>query len=162
MKYTWKAITCCVGKGLLVLLLIVCTFGGCIGLSEYSDKRKRSYCDALMDEANAATAQSVYRGLRDKYAAECTSQPPSKGEKIAAVALASLTAFGLAGMLLAAICSANITYCQVAVDTKRKPWYWLPKWAGGDPLPGRELVKCASCGNEEPESDEAYRARVLA
>lgn len=180
--YTIKAITCCVSKGMLILLAIVCTVGS-IGWSIYfANHRHEAKCEALLDAHNAAVRQDQNEfGLTEShpraektwkaYLDACSSRGASEDKprpawkvkvgKVLDVAGPALGGFWIAVLLLMQICSSNIVYCQLAVDTKRKPWYWLPKKWGGDPLPGREWTNCEKCGHGEPETDEAYRARVL-
>src|SRR6185369_1940179 len=74
--------------------------------------------------------------------------------------IVGVVVFGFVGIMLSLICSANITYCQVAVETRRRPWYWLPKRFGGDPLPAREMRKCKEGGAGREETDAEYRTRL--
>jgi hypothetical protein len=164
--YSWKAITCCVSKSLLIMLAMACTIGGCIGGFSYADKRHDAHCRALYGEAVMAKdagndAQSDL--FLERYVKDCETESWKSREisDTAKTVVISLCAFGIGLLFLFAICSANITYCQVAVETRRKPWYWLPAWAGGDPLPGREIAICEHCKHGEPETDAQYRARVL-
>lgn len=161
MKYSWKAITCCVSKGVLVLLLIVSFLGGVIAVTQYTSNKQTAHCESLYHTIVTAEVSRERDQLIAQYENDCTDKPSSKMRETAGAITFGLIAFTLAALLLSAICSSNITYCQAAVETNRKPWYWLPKRLGGNPLPGRELKKCASCGVAKAESDEQYRARVV-
>jgi hypothetical protein len=154
--YSWKAITCCVSKGVLTLLAGVAVLAAGITLLVYIN-RWTDRVDPVVtcfEHSDGTTS--------------CTEPPkpaPTWWGKAIGVASIALLCFGLFAASTAAvgaICSSTITYCQVAVDTKRRPWYFLP-WIG-DPLPKREVraTTCEACGNVEfePESENEYRARL--
>lgn len=160
-KYSWKAVTCCVSKGILTIAAIVIFLGTFIGSMIYVDRLHDARCALLGDQivdAMHSNNQQKYDHLTQQYHEQCERQPPPKLETGFVFGILGLMAFMFIALLLAAICSANITYCQAAVDTGRRPWYWVPKI--GDPLPGRGMIKCGHCGESKPETDDEYRARL--
>jgi hypothetical protein len=123
MKYSVKAIVCCLSKGVLMMGV----FGGFImGIVVLG-----FWCDKTFD----------------------ISPPLWLGAAFGAIVIS-----GAVGGILFAICSETIPSCQIAVDTHRKPWYWLP-WVG-DPLPSREYRECRECGQSRLEEEDEYRERL--
>ncbi len=201
-KYSWRAITCCVSKGVLITLAIASVIGG-IGFSVYrgevARKAKVAMCDELrseidriqywvaswtVDETGQAVrvrddaAEARWRELSAQYNQQCVTPtketppwvhnaqrwadahtPDWLGPLVAAT-LPAFIAFLIAAGVTASICAGTITYCQAAVETGRRPWYWLPARFGGDPLPGRQMVKCEGCGHQKEETDDQYRVRL--
>lgn len=147
-SHSWKAITCCVSKGMLVLLAIVSGIGifmAGLAYSAHRGEQKRAahriHCTELAEKQDWA-----------RWKEECEGKEPPLWPL---AVLGGIAAFGLGTLVLYAICSDQISYCQAAVDTGRKPWYWIT-----DPLPPREMKKCTSCGSEKPETEAQYRTRL--
>ena len=136
--YSWKAITCCVSKGVLTLLGVLCFLGALIGVSVFMAHATR----------DVGTAPDWVRELFP----------------IALIALMATGGFVSAAALVASICSSQISYCQAAVDTGRKPWYWIPWSRIADPLPPREWIEttCEHCEHTSAreETEAEYRERL--
>lgn len=166
-RYSWKAITCCVSKGVLILL------SGSVGMAllfsglERYEKRQEIDARAMKhwcwENDHRYLGGTLPKHLVAQYEDNCAlgRAAPKKvtmAVKVIILAVGGICLFGFLAALLAGICQGSIAYCQAAVDTGRRPWYWVP-WIG-DPLPPRELVACESCGHASPESDDEYRKRL--
>lgn len=168
-SYSWKAITCCLSKGMLVTLLVACILAGAgfgiVTCNKYEREQveaQRRNCDELDRKLMYTSAQDpTFVALLKAYEEQCVKKyapMPSWLGWLLGGGLSFLAAVGL----LSAICRSTITYCQVAVDTGRRPWYFLP-WIG-DPVPPREQKQdeCPTCKHvaTREETENEYRTRL--
>lgn len=176
--HSWKAITCCVSKGILILVAIGIVIGIVIGAmalistsmnhrSEMRDQRKYERCRWLISQIYDSQqfgkyTRSQMQSFQDEYQNNCLEKPDEPTRKtsmwFAGFFWGTLGFIAISLLLLHGICSDTIAYCQAAVDTGRNPWYWLPRI--GDRLPPWEMNKCESCGHKEPETEDQYRVRL--
>ena len=128
--YSLKAITCCISKA----MLRIASVAGVMAFVLFLAITYSTVPGGLTDTAWGIWIGRIFMGL-----------------KVIMVLL-------FVTVLFVGMCSKSIGYCQVAVDTGRRPWYWLPKI--GNPLPPKEMLTCESCGNTSPETDDEYRERL--
>jgi hypothetical protein len=152
---------------MLVLLAAVCVLGaagaGVAFQTQRADKRLKAEiarCSEILTELNwnLKLAEQEQRELVREYEAKCERKKLAQPPAWVGYALGGTLAFVVAAAVLGGVCSGNIAYCQAAIDTGRRPWYWLPKI--GNPLPPRQMSACESCGHQKPETDDQYRARL--
>lgn len=172
MRYSARAIVCCVGKGTLILLAIACGLGAAgLGITtcEQAQSRAREAaltarsvrCDELRTRYHATDDEVIRKAIEAEWETDCAVDPYASSSLpgwVGAVA-GGAAAFAFAAAILFVICSSQISSCQVAVDSGRRPWYWVPRW--GNPLPPRErVVTCEACRSTREETEDEYRARL--